>query len=788
MKAVASITIFVALGWLVVDLPFRFGGVLLEQHYVACLIGTIALTLASAVLKGRTQIPWQFLPIACLAIIGLAQTLRSGNVVDTISHELTRIESAKLVSACVIATLGANLLRRPGAVRLLLWAIASTGAVVALVGVMQDPIDWEQTWGATIGPKSQPFGPFINPNNAGAFLALAVACSAGLVLDKSSHKNGADDGSTALPTLGFAIALGLVSYLGAWSTGSRSAAGAATIAVVVEIAAVFSVGVQRTRARAAFIGLLLFGLSAVVWLPTRWVAVTRYRVDSIFSESRFEHWWVMMQSMPESWVTGNGLGTYALLSRRFDVSPSGDVYEHADGQWFELLVEAGTLGLVLGACFVVASTAVAIRNRSSPAGLVSLGTLAALSFHSLFDYAILLSSLYVPVSLLLGGTAVRPVTDRPNSLPVVLLIASGCWATAILGGASKTESIVREFQKLIRSERPTKGELELSIEALQSHSASRPHDGDLLFAIGQANYAYFVSELARSDIDSTLARLADPVQPNKLDPLALRRRFLAMTLQDRTSIRQHQLFQEFLIPSYTAFAQAGANEPLRVMPRVWALALQGIVSEEPTADVATAALEIAATAPFHCAAQRALFQLGRQIDDENVMTATAQNLLTATDVDDIAIIEQASQTLPVATIANTLIPDRFDILLRVAESATSGSQDPLRQAISQRIATQSRLRIADSNGDEAVEQAIRTATAEWLNGEATIASVEKKVGSYPEHAQLRRILARVLAEAQRYKDVMVELKVVGAIDELTAADRKLFAECERSLQQLSSQF
>lgn len=282
-----------------------------------------------------------------------------------------------------------------------------------------------------------PFGPFINRNNAGGYLNLTLAATAGLLvwaLRKSSKGTSVDpqydlpadtwwermlDAASRFTRQldGYCISLIL---LGALQIAAIAASQSRGALVACALACLVGIVKASGRSRSLHASFILVGIVLVV--AARWTLIyldlqgdVDARVQSIFSVTegsqvgRAKHivdaWHASMHYFPG----GSGLGTYAYAILPFQQQTAGRVmFLNADCMPMEWLVEGGVwmTAIVVAGIVLTLRTLKAVGNRSRSrfAACHTMGWYLLVSqvVACCFDFGILLPANYLTAALLLG--------------------------------------------------------------------------------------------------------------------------------------------------------------------------------------------------------------------------------------------------------------------------------------------------------------------------------------------------------------------------------------------------
>ena len=284
------------------------------------------------------------------------------------------------------------------AVLVFLIAMAVGGAVLSVVGVRGQP--------------SSSFGPFVNNNNAGIFLNIALGCGCAAI--------GLLRSSTVPFRLGLSIGVWIaitattVGLLGTNSRGSLLGLAAGGLGFFAYVCrnylgrrASWLTAFTLAAAWTSIVGLGLWS-RLVSRVETLWTA-------EALSDPRVNHWNDGIRASMEYFPMGSGLGTYRYAYLPFQRDGSDRWFVHADGMPVEWLLEGGcwVLPIVVAGIFLATRNAFTIGvNRSKVRG-DSVGAEAfvaacvfvvpAVIVTQCFDFGILQLPSFLALASLLGG-------------------------------------------------------------------------------------------------------------------------------------------------------------------------------------------------------------------------------------------------------------------------------------------------------------------------------------------------------------------------------------------------
>lgn len=389
----------------------------------------------------------------------------AGNVLDNVPVPAERRDSpisiypagtrqalAALVLAVAMFLLGARLFREERGQMSLLAALALSGALVGLFGMVQ-MLTWNGRifWTFPLALGGQPFGPFVNRNHAGAYLNLCLAAAIALALwmrqrARTSEPDDARkyrlarqemealDGSQHTAARLRRKVLALLAELDGLTVASIGCAAVIVTCVlcslsrsailsmvgggVVTLAAALVVG-YRLRwwlaAVAVAAALLVIGwLGMSVAIEQRLATLTQS--ETLAAEPRLSAWKPAVRAAGDYLVAGSGLGTYGFTYRMYETTPQGTWARHAENQYIEALLEGGLPGLLLLlasiallGCAAVQILRYASLHGGAPLAIAGVFALTTLVIHSCFDYALYTPAVGLTAALLMGATTGRAI-------------------------------------------------------------------------------------------------------------------------------------------------------------------------------------------------------------------------------------------------------------------------------------------------------------------------------------------------------------------------------------------
>jgi O-antigen ligase len=249
------------------------------------------------------------------------------------------------------------------------------------------------------------FGPYANSNHFAGLVEIALPMLLGVLLALVATRRGgwADEGGFFGSAQGnlsllaaFIIALGVAAVV-----YSHSFAGLGGLAVGLAVTGVLF-GRSRRMTLMLLGGAVTVAAIAVVTAYTLRPGIFRLLPDVLESKlgGRLDVWRTAVRGIRDFPVSGTGLGTYASAAPRYEATETKYYFAHND--YLQIAFEIGLpLALVLAYLAWRQVRSLAARREKEPdvycAAIAAgaAGSLAAIAFHSLFDY-----NLHVPANAL----------------------------------------------------------------------------------------------------------------------------------------------------------------------------------------------------------------------------------------------------------------------------------------------------------------------------------------------------------------------------------------------------
>lgn len=345
-----------------------------------------------------------------------------------------------LLLSIAVALMGASsgLFRRRSDMVTLMTALSINGAALTLFGLLQY-LTWngrlygviELTQGGT------PFASFVNRNNAAGYLLICLAAACGLV----NHLWIANTGRGT--DLIISREIPVWRQISTWLNMLLAELTYAKLAALF-LAAITAGGVVATLSRGGVIALLgacmattlfygmarrpkgsallIFPLMLAIMALVTWVGFYDQLAPRIGGRDmllvtpigedagRLRTWSETLGAFPQLGWLGAGLGGYPGVHRIYSTLRETVVFEYAENQFVQAIVDAGVPGiaLLLGAVFLGLWYALFLLYRASSGATVALGTMATMLVFgqviaSCFDFGWYMPANTVALSALLGA-------------------------------------------------------------------------------------------------------------------------------------------------------------------------------------------------------------------------------------------------------------------------------------------------------------------------------------------------------------------------------------------------
>ena len=318
----------------------------------------------------------------------------------------------------------------------LMGAVAFNGVLITLLGLAQTISDSDKVyWSYELVNGGQPFGPFVNGNNAGGYLIMCFAAAnfflAARVFRTIKQQNnrqfndesmlrklveGAGRGFAKLDAKSlYMLAALAVTSAGVFASLSRGASMSLVVAILVGWGLLFRRNVLQ-GVIAVFV--IAAGLGLIVWTQQSEVIASNIATFSDVQATninRLSHWQDGWNYAVSYLPFGSGLGTYNMAYVPFQDTDFNRWFKYAENQYLETLAELGWPGLVLLLsvliCGIVACLSLLGRPDSTTraVGLTGVIAIVGQSTAAFFDFG-----WFIPANMFLFATLMGCVFGQLN--------------------------------------------------------------------------------------------------------------------------------------------------------------------------------------------------------------------------------------------------------------------------------------------------------------------------------------------------------------------------------------
>ncbi|GIW94951.1 MAG: hypothetical protein KatS3mg110_2992 [Pirellulaceae bacterium] len=288
-------------------------------------------------------------------------------------------------------------------------ALGGAGLTLAVFGILQQ-LTWNGLiyWRYSFPWIAEPFGPFVNRNNAAGCLNIAIgACVTGIVAVSFHFWKGSGRLHAFL-----IVTIGTVALLAAAILRSGSRGGLLSM-LAASAVVVWSIAYRRCQKPLHCIGLLVLplaaGLAVAVWIGVDTKLWQRYQslqqLSTYLNDGRVANWCAGLRAFCHLPISGSGFGTYRYAYQPFELQDAPQWLMHAENVFVETLLEGGLFGLTLllagvGHVFWVFYRKLEVRASrwETAAAAGGLYILTSQCIHNCMDLGA-----YVPANLLWGS-------------------------------------------------------------------------------------------------------------------------------------------------------------------------------------------------------------------------------------------------------------------------------------------------------------------------------------------------------------------------------------------------
>ncbi len=354
----------------------------------------------------RNALQW---PLLGLILLGIFQMLPLRSAPDdaglglsltralSLDRYATQLVLVQLVSLFLYFAAVLIFTDSPRRLRTLTRTIIIFGFVLAMFGLTQSlTSDGTRVYWYRQLAQSTAFGPFINRHHFAGYMELTLALPLGLLFSGSleTHKR---------PLYAFAAILMAVSLI---LTNSRGGMISLTAEVLFVIVVAGPGGSDRSRHSSRFRGVLMRAGAALAFAVVLFIGAIGVGGPGVFNRllgtvnaadpttGRAHFWNVTLDVIKHHPFIGSGLGSFGVIYTRYDSRNGMYRLEQAHNDYLQILADAGIIGALLGASFLIILFSKGLARRNTEDKFrrgIATGALAgcfAVLVHSAFDFTL----------------------------------------------------------------------------------------------------------------------------------------------------------------------------------------------------------------------------------------------------------------------------------------------------------------------------------------------------------------------------------------------------------------
>jgi uncharacterized membrane protein len=351
----------------------------------------------------------------------------------------------KLLALALFFLVVYNTYRTHAQVKRAVWVMISMGTVLALFGIAQR-MTWNGRfyWLGPEAPHGSAFGPFVNRTHFAGLVVVIVPMALALVLagrrnrERRRHRRDWREHLRAWNSQE-AGPVSLIPWLIFLMGGAALASGSRGGVVALLTALLIMVGLGSRGswgARRAGRIILTTGLIVLtgIWIGGDILYGTIERLAEEVSQAemspRLHIWADALQLWRQFPAIGSGLTTFGMVFPLVRTIPSPVTYTHAESDWVQLLIDTGTVGLLL-ALLSIGMTGLALIRRYQGAD-------------SRWTRAFALAGLVALAGAVVQGIANFNLSVMSNFIYLALVVALSLRAAGMVGVISTQEAETRE--------------------------------------------------------------------------------------------------------------------------------------------------------------------------------------------------------------------------------------------------------------------------------------------------------------------------------------------------------
>ena len=360
----------------------------------------------------------------------------------SVSHAGTKKFLNILTLGVAALLLGGRYFKTIFEVKLLLTIVTINGFLLSVFGIVQRLTSdrYHIYWSIELS-AGNPFGPYVNRNNAAGYLLICLACAIGLaviLIGKKEDRGPRPIISKEIPfwrQIVFHFQLFLSDL-----TPTKIATIFAAFTISLAVLATLSRGGVTALLIGSFVTLMLYGMArkpsftGFLLLPmvflalgvAGWIGVSESLIDrfeevnlvEVEDNGRISHWQDTLPAVNDFGLLGSGIGSYEGVHRMYRTTPEKKIFRFAESQFVQTALEMGWLGLTLlvfSWLMVLYYGAFSLWKGSSPTtigiGVTGVFLATAVPIASAFDFGI-----YHPANMVAAAALTGFIAYQSQSL------------------------------------------------------------------------------------------------------------------------------------------------------------------------------------------------------------------------------------------------------------------------------------------------------------------------------------------------------------------------------------
>jgi O-antigen ligase len=352
-------------------------------------------------------------PLAALGIYGVVQAIpfgsySSGDGVMSVPRTIslypfaTEATAVHILVLCVYFGVLLSCLSTAARLRRLAAVLTVFGFIYAFYAILQSVLSPTRIYGIYETGYAIPFGSFVNRHHFAAVMEMMIAVPLGLLFTGSVRRDKKLLYVITVVLIGSSVLL----------SGSRG--GLVAILCEVLLLIILTTGRREGKSLALKVTLAALLIGAViggaifVGGDTSLTRLADTAASQDVTSNRTHIWGVTLKVIAANLPFGAGLGAYPQAYTRFDTASGLEQVEQAHNDYLQLLADAGLVGLIIGAIFLVLFIKEGLRNSRRHNTFrrgIAVGTFAgctAVLIHSLFDFVLHTTAISVMFLTLMG--------------------------------------------------------------------------------------------------------------------------------------------------------------------------------------------------------------------------------------------------------------------------------------------------------------------------------------------------------------------------------------------------